>query len=603
MSGSAIAGADAAQKTKTPAGTLTAPTRIAGIIVLCARAGKRVPAEDRESPGGENMSRWCVSLLPSPRPELEANISDPPTQQSQEPVFAFLADPATHGGAPVKRIDTHAAAVFLAGERALKVKRAVRFPFLDYLHAREAQGRLRGRARGQPAVRARNLPRACVPITRAADGTLALGGDGTPVEWAVEMRRFDETRDARPPRRRGPDRRRARRRARPRGRGRAMRSPPPVAARAVDRGARRAMSSSNDAGSAQRPTCSPAAEVARLAEASRAALCARLRPLLDRTRPARIHPPLPWRSSSRQYRADRRPAGAVRRHRVRSADRHRRRALRSRLPAHGPGRARARAAGATSCSTAISSRRGAIEDLDALAALPLFLSLRAAIRAKVTAARLAHARPTQQPRSREARALFRPGAGRCIAPPQPVLVAVGGLSGTGKSVLARALAPNLAPVPGARGAALRRRAQGAVRQGRDANAAARSLCAGGDRAGLCRASSTRRAARVAAGHSAIVDAVFARPHGTRRGRAVAPRRWACRSHGLFLTADLATRLARVGARAARRLRRRRRGRAPAGGLRPRQSRLGADRRLRHAGGDAGARRHAIATLRPMAQGR
>ena len=29
--------------------------------------------------------------------------------EAQEPVFALLADPATHGGASVKRIDTHAA--------------------------------------------------------------------------------------------------------------------------------------------------------------------------------------------------------------------------------------------------------------------------------------------------------------------------------------------------------------------------------------------------------------------------------------------------------------------------------------------------------------
>jgi uncharacterized protein len=43
-------------------------------------------------------------------------------------VFAFLADPATHGGAPVKRVDT----VFLAGDRALRVKRAERFSFLNY---------------------------------------------------------------------------------------------------------------------------------------------------------------------------------------------------------------------------------------------------------------------------------------------------------------------------------------------------------------------------------------------------------------------------------------------------------------------------------------
>ena len=74
--------------------------------------------------------------------------------ESQEPVFALLADPATHGGADVKRIDTHAASVFLAGTRAFKVKRAVRFPFLDYLDPRPAQARVRGGARGQPRVRA-----------------------------------------------------------------------------------------------------------------------------------------------------------------------------------------------------------------------------------------------------------------------------------------------------------------------------------------------------------------------------------------------------------------------------------------------------------------
>jgi hypothetical protein len=46
--------------------------------------------------------------------------------QSQEAVFAFLADPATHGGEAVKRVDTHAAVVFLAGARVFKVKRASR---------------------------------------------------------------------------------------------------------------------------------------------------------------------------------------------------------------------------------------------------------------------------------------------------------------------------------------------------------------------------------------------------------------------------------------------------------------------------------------------
>ena len=50
--------------------------------------------------------------------------------RTQESVFAFLMDPAIHPR--VHRIDTHAASVFLEGNRALKVKRAVRFPYLDY---------------------------------------------------------------------------------------------------------------------------------------------------------------------------------------------------------------------------------------------------------------------------------------------------------------------------------------------------------------------------------------------------------------------------------------------------------------------------------------
>ena len=57
----------------------------------------------------------------------------------------FLASPAAHAGhagpvASVEAIETHMSWVFLAGEHALKLKKAVRFPFLDFstLDAREA---------------------------------------------------------------------------------------------------------------------------------------------------------------------------------------------------------------------------------------------------------------------------------------------------------------------------------------------------------------------------------------------------------------------------------------------------------------------------------
>jgi uncharacterized protein len=57
--------------------------------------------------------------------------SDAPPE-SQEPVFRFLADSETHKlREPVKRVDTANAVVFLAGDDVYKLKRAVKFPFMD----------------------------------------------------------------------------------------------------------------------------------------------------------------------------------------------------------------------------------------------------------------------------------------------------------------------------------------------------------------------------------------------------------------------------------------------------------------------------------------
>src|ERR1700726_2802525 len=108
---------------------------------------------------------------------------------NQQEVFGFLADPATHGGNKVLRIDTHAASVFLAGDRALKVKRAVRFPFLDYSTLEKRKAACAAEIEVNRPF-APQVYRGIVAITREADGTLVLGGKGTPVEWAVEMRRF-----------------------------------------------------------------------------------------------------------------------------------------------------------------------------------------------------------------------------------------------------------------------------------------------------------------------------------------------------------------------------------------------------------------------------
>ena len=107
----------------------------------------------------------------------------------QENVFAFLTDPAAHPH--VHRIDTHAASVFLEGARALKIKRAIRFPFLDYstLEKRKAacEEEIRINRQFAPQIYHR-----VVAITQNSDGSLEIDGKGRPVEYAVEMSRFDE---------------------------------------------------------------------------------------------------------------------------------------------------------------------------------------------------------------------------------------------------------------------------------------------------------------------------------------------------------------------------------------------------------------------------
>ena len=101
--------------------------------------------------------------------------------ESQEPVFALLADSATHGGGSVKRVDTHAAVVFLGRERVLKVKRAVRFPFLDFSSVERRKAACEAELEVNRPY-APEIYRGVVPITREADGRLALDGRGTPVE-------------------------------------------------------------------------------------------------------------------------------------------------------------------------------------------------------------------------------------------------------------------------------------------------------------------------------------------------------------------------------------------------------------------------------------
>jgi aminoglycoside phosphotransferase family enzyme/predicted kinase len=115
------------------------------------------------------------------------------TATDQAEVIGFLSDPASHAGpGPVERVETHGNLVFLCGPDAWKIKRAVRFPYMDF----STLEKRRAACEHEVAINRRfstDLYLGCVPITRPADGVLAFAGDGEVVEWAVHMQRFEQS--------------------------------------------------------------------------------------------------------------------------------------------------------------------------------------------------------------------------------------------------------------------------------------------------------------------------------------------------------------------------------------------------------------------------
>ena len=111
-------------------------------------------------------------------------------EEAQRETVAFLSDPKTHGGAKVDTITTHASMIFMAGDRVLKLKRAVKYSYLDFstvaLRRKSCEEELRLNRRTAP-----NLYLDVKPITRTAGG-MALGGEGEAVDWVVVMKRFPQ---------------------------------------------------------------------------------------------------------------------------------------------------------------------------------------------------------------------------------------------------------------------------------------------------------------------------------------------------------------------------------------------------------------------------
>lgn len=452
---------------------------------------------------------------------------------TQERIFQTLTD---HPG--VRRIDTHGASVFLDGKRALKIKRAVRFPFLDYSTLEKRKAACEEEIRINRPL-APQIYRRVVAITEEPDGSVQVGGPGRPIEYAVDMSRFDESRTLDHLAEAGPldaklasaaaDAVAASHAAATPADGKAWISSIPALIDGNSDGLRAGGRFNAD-------------EIEKLGKASHEAYV-RLNPLLaDRGRRGfvrRCHGDLhlanivviddrPVLFDAIEFDAQMATVDVLYDLAFTLMD----------LLHHDQPRAASDVLNRYLAATPT-------DNLDALSALPLFMSMRAAIRAQVALARLERSHFDDPSVLEQAQRYFEL-ARMLIHPAAPRLIAVGGLSGTGKTVLAQALAPMIAPAPGAvvlRSDLVRKQMFGV----KDTHRLPPSAYTP-EHAARVYDTLARLARRVLAqGHSAIIDGVFAR-EDERDAVAALARERNVPLHGLFLVADLATRQMRIGSR-------------------------------------------------------
>lgn len=111
-------------------------------------------------------------------------------EDEQSEVVAYLSSGTAFGGAQPKHIETHISHLFLVGDDAYKLKRARRLNFLDFSTAEKR----REACEREIVLNRRTAPGLYLdylPMCRDESG-FTLGGEGDAVDWLVHMRRFDE---------------------------------------------------------------------------------------------------------------------------------------------------------------------------------------------------------------------------------------------------------------------------------------------------------------------------------------------------------------------------------------------------------------------------
>ncbi len=111
----------------------------------------------------------------------------------QETIIEALSHASWWGVAPeaFTVMETHLAVIFLAGPSAFKMKKSVDLGYLDFTSLEKRKAVLDTEL-VLNRVTAPALYRGVRAVTAAPDGTLALEGTGETVEWVLEMERFDQ---------------------------------------------------------------------------------------------------------------------------------------------------------------------------------------------------------------------------------------------------------------------------------------------------------------------------------------------------------------------------------------------------------------------------